>query len=255
MNFDLMFETSVQRYSFNIIKMFVLKYKSNESSPSVKDQSYNRDIISDDIESLQHEVRHASKSVRTTLFPFDELKTFAHVPEETTSLDMCKHELKSMFRDIVGHPVENPTFANVIEYTPSSRDDIIHLSDINSPQQLISLSNISSHFGTIYLVKPRLMHPLNEDVYVFLVREGSTPSPTTSKLIYKLSEIIDFGLCVYSYMSYCVNLGMSISEENEFHTNFVKLPKIDLPADEEYKFYIESLFTYALDLYSSANEN
>lgn len=235
--------------------MFVLKYKSNESSPSVKDQSYNRDIISDDIESLQHEIRHASNSVRTILFPFDEIKMFAHVPEETTSLDMCKHELKNMFNDLVGHPVETPTFSRVDEYTSSSSDDIIYLSDINSPQQLITLSNISSHFGTIYLVKPRLMHPLNEDVYVFLVHSDDTSSPATSKLIYKLSEIIDFGLCVYSYMTYCVNLGLSMSEENEFHTNFVKLPKIDLPADEEYKFYIEGLFTYALDLYSSANEN
>lgn len=234
--------------------MFVLKYKSNESSPSVKDHSYTRDIVSDDVDILQQEIRHASTNVRDILFPLAEIKQYAHVPDATSSLDMCKHELKHIFRDLSGHSIENPSFSDVMTYTPSSHDDIISISNINSCPQLLALSNIASNFSTVYFVKPKLIHPLNENVYVFLIHDDSTSSSTSSKLIFKLSDIIDFGLCIYSHMSYCVNLGMSISDDNEFHTNFVKLPLISLSPDVEYQFYIEGLFNYALDMFR-ANDN
>lgn len=229
--------------------MFVLDYKSNTLSPPMSDPKLDTttsDIISDDVNELKIELSHISQ-YKSFAYPIEQvLETCkVNIPVE----ELIRKELTYIITSLTNIPqteASKITIKDISEVNTnnlSEKYDVIYLTDINSRKQISKLSNISSAYQTVYLVKPMLEDPFSEKIYVILTDKSDKPLPSPSKLIYRLSSIVDLALAVYSKMIYCCNLSRSCFSDG-IPQSFVKIPKITIPPKEEYKLYLEGLINY-----------
>lgn len=227
--------------------MFILKYKHESVSPTLNEfeSTFPNDVVFEDIKTMQDSIRH-NGSFRDIMFPI-------HVDD-----DLVETELRLLLalakngniNEINKRPNVDGVHTGPLTMTciVDARTDDLHdvdtvfLTDINSRKQISALSNLASTYKSVYLVKSRISTPFDEKVYVLLVNRSKSES--SSKLIYKLPDIMDFGTIIYSFMVYCMNLGRSMADENEFHVNYVKVQNIDLIVSNEYKFYLDGLTQY-----------
>lgn len=233
--------------------MFVLEYKVNASSPAMpegKTSTAASDVVSEDVCDLKKELVKCG-AYKELAFPID---TIRERSGSTVNVDdLVKHELCYLVGALAGVSTPNVNDIKLIPIDDATKSannsshnhvDIVYLTDINSRNQLSKLSHLSSTYQTVYLVKPRLEDPFSEHVYVILIGT-STSDIKPSKLIYKLADVIDLALAIYSRMIYCVNLAKTMAHANDStQPSHVKLPHIHLTPAQEYEFYVDGLVNY-----------
>lgn len=234
--------------------MFILKYKHNLSTPAMgKTMEHEDDILSIDIDIIKNEL--SANQYKHSIFPTDEI--FAN--DQPKALDteirliisLCKRNDLTILRS-KNKPSDVSIYSSPLTMKPilsTTRDslkdtDVVIITNINSRKQISALSDVSSMYKSVYLVKPKLSSPIDPNVYALLLDKDSNDNTRKSMLIHNLPDIVDMGLIVYEYMNYCVNLARSVADDNEFKTNYVKIPNISLPFEKEYEFYIGELIEY-----------
>lgn len=147
-------------------------------------------------------------------------------------------------------PLHSASFSltELHSYSPSTKllpDDVFVLTNINSSKEIHNLSHVASFYSSVYLYKSNVLSPFDDRVYVFLIKLTETnPTLKPSRMIYKLPDIIDYGLTIYSRMIYLRDLALTMSSSNELNHNYVSIPNIKLKSSDEYKLYIFNLFRY-----------
>lgn len=240
--------------------MFVLTYKSNTNSPTMSEakipKSINTsttlsDIVSEDVSDLKFELNQHNASVvqqcgeyKSIVYPIEDIIRKCNTNLQPS--DLLSRELAYIASSLTNKPVSDVTIQSIDAFKSQQHSgiDILYITNINSRNQLSKLSNISASYQSVYLVKPRLDDPFSERVYAILIGT-STSDVKPSKLIYRLSSVIDLALAIYSQMIYCSNLAKTISSFDEgTRPSLVRLPNISLKPAQEYQFYIDGLVNY-----------
>lgn len=232
--------------------MLVLEYKYNTKSPSLKPSTTNTsDIISGDIEPLQSIARSARK-YRHILYPIEDIMSELKLSMSVDELvrEELAHIASELLTDV---NIDKSKFSLTpitkwMSTTPTADVDVIYLTNINSRAEVSRLSDISSAYDIVYLIKPKLEDPLSDKVYVLLANHCAKTTSEQSLMIYRLSHILDFGLAMYTYMQYCVSMADSISPPDGIAVNAVKIDNIALPVEAEYGFYIQGIKEYCREV-------
>ena len=211
---------------------------------SINVDATSSDVVSEDVSDLKSELSQCGE-YKSIVYPIDDVmrKCNASMPAN----ELLLRELAYIASSLTNKPVSDISVQSIDKFNVGSQRkdvDVIYLTNINSRSQLSKLSNISASYQSVYLVKPRLDDPFSERVYAILVGT-STSEGKPSKLIYRLSSVIDLALAIYSQMIYCVNLAKTISSLDEgTQPSLVRLPNIALKPAQEYQFYIDGLVNY-----------
>lgn len=227
----------------------------SEQTNSTQHDTTNNDILSEDIADMKQNIISKKRTYRYDILHSLVDPNNAQQLIETEMrilLKMCMNAsnkdkeftlpLHSDYNDGKYENALSLTNINNSSVDTLHDNDVITITDINSKSQIIHFVNIAAHYNTVYMIKSKLLNPIDKTVHVLLI--GKKEETKSSKFIHNLSNIIDFGLIMHGLMNYYVKLEWCMSDANELKVNDVKMNHIQLSYEKECELYRNEVKDY-----------
>jgi hypothetical protein len=138
--------------------------------------------------------------------------------------------------------ITNNTTLEDLEKVLKNPENLIKIDSINPNTWLFLkiINRLHNHFRFTYLVRPKLMNPLSDTIYIYTrgVFEGNDVENNSSPLV-GAAELIDFLYSIYSFAVYMMKLSEKVYYDDQAVAFDPDFPHIKIKNMDEYINYLK----------------
>lgn len=227
--------------------------KKTTEKNSEKSNMDSADILSFDIKNIRDEIKKVLQTDEpfSFIYPIDDIlgnldedefnvsaggKDTDIIAENELGID----EVKKMAMNIYNEKVDvvlSDLFADSIITDDISTNKIVLIKNLNLKCNVYRIDDLCLRYKKVLLIKPRLSNPIDDTVYLLLLRNDDNSNNRNAKSVLPTNAegIIDFMYCLYYYGLYITKLSLSMVVNN----NLNRIKNIKMSVDQEYKQYIK----------------